>query len=103
MSRAAHWKASHAAEAQRQTASEGAEGTTTATFGFDAARALVGPIIVCDRVWNSGNIGQIIRLAYNMNSEALYFVRDPHRKFSRRKVLARAYQAATQEASEQPS
>ncbi|CAE8628208.1 unnamed protein product [Polarella glacialis] len=41
-----------------------------------------GPIVICDRVWNSGNIGQIIRLCCNMDCSALYLVRDPTRAYS---------------------
>jgi len=51
-----------------------------------------GPIVVCDRVAHSGNIGQIIRLCCNLDARQLYFVQDPRRMFSPRKIVARAAQ-----------
>ena len=51
-----------------------------------------GPIVVCDRVAHSGNIGQIIRLCCNVDARQLYLVQDPRRMFSMRKVVARAAQ-----------
>ena len=41
-----------------------------------------GPIVVCDQVAHSGNIGQIIRLCCNVDARQLLLVRDPRKKFS---------------------
>ena len=69
--------------------------TVTATFFEEQSSVLgpgSGPIVVCDKVWNSGNIGQIVRLAHNMDCKKLYLVKDPHHVNSRRKIIARAAQ-----------
>jgi tRNA C32,U32 (ribose-2'-O)-methylase TrmJ len=72
----------------------GPETVTAHVLGGGGARCRgTGPIVVCDRVANSGNLGQIIRLCCNVDARQLLCVADPAtpaHMFSPKKILARA-------------